>query len=175
MTTVGYGDLSPRTFRGRVVAVLWMFVSLVLVSGFTATMASILTAERLGGSVVIHEAADLRHLRVGTIAVATTEGMLRAYGVDFKTFAPDELLEALRDGQVDAVVNDEPLLRYLVRTRYPNQLTVVPVRLDRELYGFALREGSPLRELINRVLLRKIHEPGWHDLIARYLGHEEIQ
>jgi polar amino acid transport system substrate-binding protein len=175
MTTVGYGDLSPRTFRGRVVAVAWMFVSLVLVSAFTATMASILTAERLGGSVVIHDAADLRRLRVGTIAVATTEGLLRDYRVDFKTFAPDQLLEALREGQVDAVVNDEPLLRYLVRSRYPTQLTVAPVLLDRELYGFALPEGSPLRESINRVLLRKIHEPAWHDLITRYLGHEEMQ
>jgi polar amino acid transport system substrate-binding protein len=95
--------------------------------------------------------------------------------VDFKTFAPDQLLEALREGQVDAVVNDEPLLRYLVRSRYPTQLTVAPVLLDRELYGFALPEGSPLRESINRVLLRKIHEPAWHDLITRYLGHEEMQ
>ncbi|MBW0001686.1 MAG: transporter substrate-binding domain-containing protein [Verrucomicrobia bacterium] len=175
MTTVGYGDLSPRTFRGRLVAVLWMFVSLVLVSAFTATMASILTAQRLGGSVVIHDAADLRRLRVGTIPIATTEELLRAHGVEFKTFAPDQLLDALRDGEIDAAVNDEPLLRYLARTRYPNQLSVVPVLLDRELYGFALREGSPLRESINRVLLRKIHEPGWHELIARYLGSGEIQ
>lgn len=175
MTTVGYGDLAPRTFRGRLVAVLWMFISLVLVSAFTATMASILTAQRLGGSVVIHDATDLRHLRVGTIPIATTEGLLRAYGVEFKTFAPDQLLDALRDGKIDAAVNDEPLLRYLVRTRYPNQLRVVPVLLDRELYGFALREGSPLRESINRVLLREIHEPSWHDAIARYLGPGEIQ
>ena len=56
MTTVGYGDLAPRSPAGRMVAIAWMFVSLFLVSWFTASMASILTAERLdagpGGFVV---------------------------------------------------------------------------------------------------------------------------
>jgi ABC-type amino acid transport substrate-binding protein len=42
--------------------------------------------------------------------------------------------------------------------------------VDPQLYAFALREGSPLREAINRVLLRKIHEPAWNDLLYRYLG-----
>ncbi|MBV9492004.1 MAG: transporter substrate-binding domain-containing protein [Verrucomicrobia bacterium] len=171
MTTVGYGDVSPRTCKGRMVAVLWMFVSLVIVSVFTATMASILTAERLSGSVVIHDAADLRHLRVGTIPVATTEDVLRTYNVDFKTFPPGQLLEALRSGKVDAVVNDEPILRYLVRTHYRDEFTVLPLRLDRELYAFALREDSPLRASINRVLLRKIHEPAWQKLVYQYLGN----
>jgi polar amino acid transport system substrate-binding protein len=49
MTTVGYGDLAPRSPAGRLVAIGWMFVSLLLVSWFTASMASILTAERLAG------------------------------------------------------------------------------------------------------------------------------
>ena len=47
MTTVSYGDLAPRSPAGRLVAIAWMFVSLLLVSWFTASMASILTAERL--------------------------------------------------------------------------------------------------------------------------------
>ena len=47
---------------------------------------------------------------------------------------------------------------------------MLPLNLDPQLYAFAVREGSALREPINRVLLRKIHEPAWRDLRYRYLG-----
>ena len=33
MTTVGYGDKSPRTVGGRLVALVWMFTSVIIISG----------------------------------------------------------------------------------------------------------------------------------------------
>jgi hypothetical protein len=67
-----------------------------------------------------------------------------------------------------------PILRkrksYVVRSQYPGQFTVLPLNLDTQLYAFAVREGSALREPINRVLLRKIHEPAWRDLLLPVFG-----
>ena len=80
MKTVGYGDLAPRSPAGRLVAIAWMFVSLLLVSWFTASMASILTAERLDagtGGLVVRGPDDLRHLHVGVIAGTSSEDYLR--------------------------------------------------------------------------------------------------
>jgi polar amino acid transport system substrate-binding protein len=170
MTTVGYGDVSPRTLRGRVIAVVWMFASLVLVSTFTATMASVLTADRLRYGAIIHGLDDLRQVRVGTFADSSSAQYLAANHVDFRTFARAELFGALKSGKIQAVLYDEPFLRYEVRTQYRGQFTVLPLNAESQLYAFAVREGSSLREPINRVLLRKIHEPAWNDLLYRYLG-----
>ena len=47
MTTVGYGDKAPVSAGGRVVGLVWMFVSIITISGFTAAIASSVTVNQL--------------------------------------------------------------------------------------------------------------------------------
>jgi polar amino acid transport system substrate-binding protein len=177
MTTVGYGDLAPRSPAGRVVAIAWMFISLFLVSWFTASMASILTAERLdtgSGSLVVRGPDDLRRLRVAAIGGTSSEDYLRRRQIDFIRVPPKELLAALLSGRVQAVLGDAPFLRYGARSdAYVGKITVLPQTLQVEPYGIALRENSPWRRAIDRAMLHRIADPAWRDLVYRYLGTAE--
>jgi len=47
MTTVGYGDKTPRSFLGRAYASLWMIIGMLLMSVFTAQISSFITADEL--------------------------------------------------------------------------------------------------------------------------------
>jgi len=171
MTAVGYGDVAPKTLTGRFVAVLWMFVSLVLVSTFTATMASILTAARINEGTSIHDLNDLRGVRVGTFSGSTAALYLRQNNIPYTTSKRGELFAALATGKIQAVVYDEPFLRYIVRKEYPGRFSVLPLRLDPQLYAFGIRDGSPLREPINRAMLLIIHEPDWSEVLYSYMGN----
>jgi len=172
MTTVGYGDKSPTTTAGQVVGLLWMFTSLIVVAGVIASMTAALTVAEL--TTRVHGPEGLAESRVGTVPASTSEAYLRAHRVQYHAYATVlDGLHALAAGKLDAVVYDAPLLRYLVAKELQGRVTVLPSTFERQYYGIALPSGSPWREKIDVLLLEKIRQPAWHDLLYRYLGQGE--
>jgi ABC-type amino acid transport substrate-binding protein len=155
MTTVGYGDKSPVTAGGRMVALVWMFASILLISTFTAAIASTLTVSRMEGH--IRGPGDLTGRRVAVVTGST--------GAEYV-----DALEAVADARVEAMVYDAPVVRYLVLQEFADRVTVLQHTFRREEYAIALPENSPLRERINRAILRITGAPRWQELLRRYLG-----
>jgi polar amino acid transport system substrate-binding protein len=169
MTTVGYGDKAPVSFGGRLLALVWMFAAIIIISSFTAAITSSLTVNKLESP--IKGLQDLPKVRVGTLPDTTSGAYLEDNNISFRIYKTTlEGLRAIVDGQIDAFVYDAPLLRYLAHKDYKGIVTVLPVVFLRQDYGIALPAGSPLREPINRQLLQTISKPEWQGLLKRYLG-----
>jgi ABC-type amino acid transport substrate-binding protein len=151
MTTVGYGDKAPKSPMGRTVALMWMLASVVIISSVTATIASSLTIERLDARIRGPE--DLGRFEVGVIAQTTGASYLLEQKIVTHTFATSgEALEALSQGEIDALIWDAPLLRGAIADNPELDIELVPGVFQRQDYAIAVGEGSPLRESINRVL-----------------------
>ena len=169
MTTVGYGDKAPVTVGGRIVAVLWMFTAIVMISGFTAAITAALTVTELG--LVVRGPEDLARVRVGTVAGTTSAEYLRDQHLGHRPYpTARDGLNALAQGELEALVYDAPLLRYLAMTEFQATVAVLSVTFDRQDYGIAFPTGSPLREPVNRLLLQKIRQAAWQEVLTRYLG-----
>ena len=171
MTTVGYGDKAPKTFWGRIVALVWMFASIILISILMATIASVLTVSQLESGMDGPE--DLPGLKVGTVRGTTSESYLNTVGGVFlwRYDTPREAADAVVAGEIQAVVYDAPLLRYLANNEMKGKMRVVLRQFERQEYAIGLPDGSPLRERINRVLLKKISGQSWQEILSRYLGN----
>lgn len=169
MTTVGYGDKAPRTWPGKVLALVWMFAAILITSTFTGLIASSLTADRLLGTVGGPE--DLPSVRVGSIQGSASDEWLANDGVAFEAY-PDVRsgLAAVRDGELDAFVYDKPLLAFRMKTEFSDDLMLLPGTYGRQDYGFALPFGSELREPIDVSLLQLIENDAWHRRIRSMLG-----
>ena len=169
MTTVGYGDKSPKTGGGRFVALIWMFTSIVLISGLTAAIAASLTVSELESSIQGPE--DLRGRRVLTVEGSTSYEYLRRKGIGTETTdSLENALAALARGEAECVVYDAPLLRYQISRNHVGTLDVLPSRFERQQYALAFPEASPLREPFNRVLLKRIASLEWEERLLRYFG-----
>ncbi|MCF8242571.1 MAG: transporter substrate-binding domain-containing protein [Melioribacteraceae bacterium] len=170
MTTVGYGDKAPVTTGGRIIALIWMFAGIIIISSFTAAIASALTVTQL--DTQIRSVNDLYDVSVGTVASSSSAGFLKEKRIDFNEFdSPYEALLALNSGMIDAVVYDAPILKYLVKSKkLSGKIKVLPENLDPLYYGFALPSGSSLIEPLNRQILELISKKDWNDLKFEYFG-----
>jgi ABC-type amino acid transport substrate-binding protein len=171
MTTVGYGDKAPVTLAGRIIGLVWMFAGIILISSFTAAIASSLTVGELDRS--IRGVDDLHGKRVLTLDGSTSAAYLDDKLIRYR--AASGLREALADlaaGRVEAVVYDAPILQYLVNENPDSGIRVLPTVFVRQDYGIALPPGSPLREQMNRRILRIIQSPEWGRFLRTYLGPE---
>lgn len=167
MTTVGYGDKAPRTLAGRIIATIWMFTAIIIISGFTASITSSLTVSQLGSAIKGPE--DLPGHRVASIKGSTSERYLSSHRITYVNFANiDEGLKAVAGGEVDCMVYDAPMLKYhILKGTY--HLSVVKRVFEQQLYAFGLVQNSILRENINRVLLEKTELPWWQDTMYQYM------
>ena len=163
VTTVGYGDRTPRGVVGRLFGLFWMFAGLFIIANFTAGVTSRLTVQQIQG--VINGPQDLPGKIVVTVEGSTGDAWLTEQRIPHQTVTTVEDAYAQLDaGTVDAVVYDHPVLSYYALEYGAGRVQVVGPPFNQENYGIALPQGSELREEINRALLA-IREDGTYDRI----------
>ena len=170
MTTVGYGDKTPKTHLGRFVAVVWMLSSVALVSLVSASLVSRLTAERVENSSIRAE-SDLTGKKLAAVAQSSGAEYLDELHLKYEKY--DNLAEALSslaNGQSNAVVNSVGALQYLVAARFAQVIRVPRVLLAPAFMAIALPDNSPLKKPIDRALIKITASPEWKSVEELYFG-----
>ncbi|NNL72623.1 MAG: transporter substrate-binding domain-containing protein [Silicimonas sp.] len=165
----GFEERVPQSAIGRFFATILVVSSLFVVSIFVATITSAMTISAIEGSVT--SINDLYGKRVGTTSGSTAAAYMEARDLRFEGFEDLEaLLASFEEGQLDAVVFDAPILSYYVNTDGAEIGELVGTLFLRENYGFAVPSGSPLREDIDRTLLRLTEDGTYRDLLVKWFG-----
>ncbi|MBL9115568.1 MAG: transporter substrate-binding domain-containing protein [Verrucomicrobiaceae bacterium] len=168
----GADNKGPVGVGGRIIALVWMLLSIVLVSLLTASFTTTLTINTLRGD--INGPGDLPGRRVATIKGSTAEIWLNNRAAKVTALQDvSACIAALRSRKVDAVVYDAPILQYESAKLGDEKLHMVGSMFERQNYAFALQQGSELREKLNQGLL-KLHESGVNvELRQKYFGETE--
>ncbi|MGB3459610.1 MAG: transporter substrate-binding domain-containing protein [Halobacteriota archaeon] len=162
MSTVGYGDVYPKKHWGKAFAA-FVIISGIAIFGFAiATLSSAMVVSQLPTST-IQGPDDLYGRPVAVIAgtesvsLAEEQGM---YPVPVETL--DEAIALLKEGKVDGVVHDTPLLKYYLKNNPDPKLALAPQTFDSFLYGITYPKDSPWCEILDPKLIKTIYEDEYH-------------
>lgn len=151
-TLATQADEMPKSVIGRVVAVVWMFTSVVFVAYFTATVTTSLTVDRLQGNIKGPD--DLVSKRVATVINSTSATYLHEQNIQVLEFNKvAQAYDALLQEKADAVVFDAPVLLYYASGEGKGKVKVIGSVFRKENYGVVFGTNSPYRKPVNKALL----------------------
>ena len=168
MTTVGYGDMAPKTVGGRIVALIWMIFSIIFIACFTANITTSMTMMELRGKV--RGLNDLYKVRVGSVPESEGFDFLTNHGIAVIPFESiQEGLAEVASKKIDAFVINDQILKYLVKKEFPGRVNVLSGIYDEYFVSIALQQNSSLRKPINKALLKFMKTQNWTEIRNRDL------
>lgn len=175
MSIVTSGKMPPRPnlfgWVGRIVQGLWLVFSLAVLAYVTSSVTSVMTTLSLAHE--IHDLNDLNNKITGVQSGSTAERFMREKGLSIRAYADtDALVEALRRGEIDAIVGDAPVLEYTALKRADLGLDVVGPIFEPEKYGFALPLKSPYTKRLTIEILGAREREEIERLRVSYFGED---
>ena len=170
MTTVGYGDKAPKSNLGKTIGIVWMFTAVIIISSFTAGIASTLTISGL--QTDIQSAEDIRLVEnVSAVGASSSETYLLQENISInQTYAsPIPALRALAKKENDVLLYDRTILQYYInRLSLNEKVRLLPFTLKESYQSFMLPKDHPAYDRINVGLIREIQQESWAELQRKY-------
>lgn len=170
MTTVGYGDKSPKSNQGKAIAIIWMFTAVIIISSFTAGIASTLTISGLQTEIQNEEDIRLAE-NISVIGATYEESYLLEENIPInQAFAsPILALRALAKKENDVLLYDKTILQYYInRLSLEEKVKLLPLTFKENYQSFMLPKNHPFFDRINVGLVKEIQKEHWTDLQRKY-------
>jgi len=170
LSSIGSATKDPRTFVGRLVGVIWMFIAIITISILIGSVASYLTTGKIKSD--INSINSLKRKKVGTVKGTSCELFLKNHYIPIAKSNYKSIIEGLHDVEhkkIQAFVYDEPIIKYLITTEQINdKVYVVPFKLSTDYYSFALPKGSKLTSKINTEMVQEFEKITWKAILSKY-------
>jgi hypothetical protein len=179
LTSVGFGDVMPITRLGRCITSIWSLTALPLVCVFCALIGAQITANALRVTTVesLDSVTGILCYETNYPQADSLIARQQHRPLSIKRDNIHECLELLSAGSVQAVMADEPLLKWYSGTYSVPNLYISPV-ISPNPFAFMFPFGSPLRPYVNPAIILLLttspFEAQLESIMTRYLGRSAV-
>ncbi|XP_058781055.1 glutamate receptor 2.7-like [Vicia villosa] len=146
---------------GRFVVVVWVFVVLILVQSYTASLTSLLTVEQLTPAITDVNQLLKNKMNVGYLKGSFVYGILKGLQFPDSHLIPYQSAEECNElfikgsvnGGIDAAFDEVPYVKHFLGVYSCSKYVMVEPRFKTGGFGYAFPKGSPLVADISRAIL----------------------
>jgi len=171
MTLGGLETEVSKRVLNRILAGLWMVVSLFFISTLTAKITTSMTVAELQTDIQSYK--DLAGKKIGVTEGSSHQKFLSKKGIHTISYASlDKMYVDLKKEKINAIVSDFPILSYYASHAGAEWMMLAGKTFNHESYGFMFTEKSPYIESVNSTLL-KLKESGYYKtLYDKYFSNK---
>ena len=162
LSTVGYGDFVPRTTTGKLVGTIWIFVSIILVAIFSATIVATLTVGRL--SPYLKSLENIQTNRVGIIDRPSSRLISKKLGILPDIYANyNDAFEALDRREINGFLHPTIELKSMMIQRRDPNIYLIPTEITKGFISIGISEklDGKIVSKINSSIIEIIESPEW--------------
>lgn len=168
LVTVGYGDFVSKKWIGRIAIFFMTVIGIPLVASISAEI--ITNKIRIEKLSKYNTLSELEGLKIAYLKDTTSQHAETLINAQFiKVSEEKELLDLLKSGEVDAIIDDAPAI-YNMKKNHIDKIDIIDKLFDKQNYGFAVKTQSPLREKMNIEILDLIQTGRMDDIQMKWLG-----
>jgi ABC-type amino acid transport/signal transduction systems, periplasmic component/domain len=156
---------------GKILAVIWMLSGVGLVAYVTSGITSSMTTIALTHD--IHSLSDLPGKRVGVLSAGIAEEYMQNRGIPTIGYETIETAtQALINNEIDAIVEDAPVLEYWAFTNPQQKVKVVGTIFHPDKYAFAANNKYSIQmDLLSVKLIKLLEQEKVNALKNNYFGN----
>lgn len=164
-TSTGYGDKTPHTLFGKIISMIIMWVGIGIIFPYiTGQMSNIIN--KYNNTAKVADLQDLVGKKKAVVKNTTSEQLMITENLKYESMNNvDRCLRLLENDDIDMVVYDESLLRYIDKVK---QYDIQPLRPIIQNYGIAMGNGSSLKNKIDIAILDIIEDGTYQTIHDRW-------
>ncbi|XP_043285418.1 uncharacterized protein [Venturia canescens] len=150
---------APKSWPNKFLINIWGGFCVIFVASYTANIAALIAGLIFNSAVSDYRDRSLLQQRVGTprasaaeYYVQSADHVLWSHMARFSLSDVAEGVERLRNGSLDILIADTPILDYYRATDNGCRLRTIGDTIKEDTYAVALTKGHPLKETISKVI-----------------------